>query len=61
MTGRSRHTDWIELKNPFQMQTHTNAKQPLNVPSCVWNRLPPTANVTSPAIRADIGSIFQSF
>ena len=60
MTSRSRQTTWMELKQPFQMHTHTRAKDPINVPSIFRNILLRMTNPTRPAIRADMGITFQS-
>ena len=59
--SRSRQTDWMELKKPFQMHTHTSAKAPVSVPSWVTNRLFPTTKVTTAAMNAPMGRTFQSF
>ena len=50
----------MELKKPFQMHTHTNAKTPMSVPSCVTNMFCPTTKVTTPAMIAPMGITFQS-
>ena len=57
---RSRHTDWMELKQPFQMQTQVSAKQPISVPSWDTKRFEPTTKVTSAAMTALMGRTFQS-
>ena len=60
MIGLSRHTDWIELKKPFQMQTQVRAREHWNCPSIVTNMFSPTTNAIRAAISADMGSTFQS-
>ena len=56
----SLHTDWIELKNPFQTHTQTMAKQPVSVPSWVLLIFAPTTYATRPEISAAMGSTVQS-
>ena len=60
MTSRSRQMTWTELKQPFQMQTITSEKDPMSVPSMVWNMLALVTMPTRPATKAAIGSTFQS-
>ena len=61
MMGLSLQTDWIELKNPFQMQMQVRAREHWNCPSMVTNMFSPTTNAISQAISAAIGRTFQSF
>ena len=57
----SRQITWIELKNPFQMETQVRASAPFKVPSIVIKKSPRTTRLTMPAMIAAIGSTFQSF
>ena len=58
--ARSLHTDWMELKKPFQIQTHVSAREHWNCPSIVTYIFWPTTSAISAAIRADMGRTFQS-
>ena len=60
ITSRSRQMTCIELKQPFQMHTHTMAKAPITVPSMLMKNLRRTTMPTRPAISAAMGSTFQS-
>ena len=59
-TSLSRHTTWIELKQPFQIQMQAKASVPISVPSEVKKKSAATTIDTRPAIRAAIGRTFQS-
>ena len=61
MIARSRQTDWMELKQPFQMATQVSAKELIRVPSMLTKKRLRITMPTRPAIIAAIGSTFQSF
>ena len=60
MIGRSRHTAWIELKQPFQMPTQVRANAPFRLPSMVRKKSLRMTMLTSAAMMAAMGSTFQS-
>ena len=51
----------MELKQPFQMHTHTMENAPISVPSMLMKNFLRMTMPTRPAISAAMGSTFQSF
>ena len=60
-TSRSRQITWMELKQPFQIATHTRASTPIMVPSRLRKSMLRTTIATRPAMIAAMGRTFHSF
>ena len=60
MIGRSRQTDWIELKQPFQIDTQAMANAPNRLPSMLMKKFLRITMPSSAAMIAAMGSTFQS-
>ena len=58
--GRSRQTDWIELKQPFHRATQVRAKAPIRLPSMLTKKRLRMTMPTRPAMIAAMGRTFQS-